>query len=142
MQNFKQESEYNMIDWWKKAFIENYSNFEGRARRSEYWYYVLTNLLIVISGYILIAIAAFLGGPIILTIALVLLVLWGAANIIPNLAVIVRRLHDTNKSGWWILIGLVPFGGIVLLVFYCIEGDRGRNDYGEDPKMHPDEYLN
>lgn len=141
MEQYKQESEYNMIDWWKKVFIDNYANFDGRARRSEYWYYILTNILITITGYILLAITAFIGGPTMITVGVILLVLWSVANIIPNLAVIVRRLHDTNKSGWWLLIGLVPFGGLVLLIFYCLEGDRGRNDYGEDPKMSPEEYY-
>ncbi|MFY0603725.1 MAG: DUF805 domain-containing protein [Flavobacteriaceae bacterium] len=131
-----------MIDWWKKAFIENYANFDGRARRSEYWYYVLTNLIIVISGYILLAILALAGGPILFTIGAVIFVLWAIANLIPNLAVIVRRLHDTNKSGWWILISFVPLGGLVLLVFYCLEGDRGKNEYGEDPKMNVSNTIN
>ncbi|MBL4605224.1 MAG: DUF805 domain-containing protein, partial [Flavobacteriaceae bacterium] len=99
----------------------------------EYWYYILANILIVISFYIIIFASAFFLGPMaILTI--ILIVLFGVANIIPNLAVIVRRLHDTNKSGWWVLLSLIPLGGLVLLIFYCIEGDHGDNQYGTDPK--------
>lgn len=56
------------------------------------------------------------------------------AIIVPSLAVSVRRLHDQDKSGWWLLINLIPFGGIVLLVFFCTDGTRGPNRFGPDPK--------
>ena len=65
----------------------------------------------------------------------VLLVLYGLLVFIPSLAVVIRRLHDQDKSGWFILLGLIPFvGGIVLLVFYCLDGTRGPNRFGPDPK--------
>ena len=54
--------------------------------------------------------------------------------IVPSVAVAIRRLHDTDKSGWWLLIGLIPFGGIVLLVFYILEGTNGPNNYGAGPE--------
>jgi uncharacterized membrane protein YhaH (DUF805 family) len=73
-------------------------------------------------------------------IGLILLGIFALAILIPSLAVQVRRLHDTDRSGWWILLGVVPIinyiGAIVLLVFYCLEGTRGPNRFGEDPKTH------
>jgi uncharacterized membrane protein YhaH (DUF805 family) len=141
MERIKSESEFGMIDWWKKVFLENYANFEGRARRSEYWYYTLCSFLIVIGLYVLTFVLALLAGPVgILTT--VLIVLFAIATIIPNIAVAVRRLHDTNKSGWWLLISFIPLGGLVLLVFYFTEGTTGDNDYGPDPKQVSDKDIN
>ena len=132
MEIVRNESNYGMFDWWKKVFIQNYANFEGRARRSEYWYYVLFNFIITISAYVLTIITIGLGGFILLP----LLWLYSIANIIPNLAVGVRRLHDTGKSGWFILLGLIPLAGpIILIVFFATEGDHGPNEYGADPKL-------
>ncbi|MEQ6125330.1 DUF805 domain-containing protein [Pseudotenacibaculum sp. MALMAid0570] len=139
MERVKTESEYNMIDWWKKAFLQNYANFEGRARRSEYWYFILFNFIISFTAWIASFILFFIGG----------FLLWffiGAfslAIIIPKLAVQVRRLHDTGKSGWWIFICLIPvIGAIALLVFNLTEGDRGANEYGPDPKQISDSTIN
>lgn len=134
MEIIKDESQYNMLDWWKKVFIENYANFEGRARRSEYWYYILMNLIITFSLTIVTFLLAFVIGIGAGILMYILLIGWGVANIVPSLAAQVRRLHDTNKSGLWVLLSLIPFGGLVLLAFYCIEGDYGKNQYGEDPK--------
>lgn len=134
MEIIKDESQYNMLDWWKKVFIENYANFEGRARRSEYWYYILMNLIITFSLTIVTFLLAFVIGIGAGILMYILLIGWGVANIVPSLAAQVRRLHDTNKSGLWVLLSLIPFGGLVLLAFYCIEGDYGINQYGEDPK--------
>ncbi|MCH9660824.1 MAG: DUF805 domain-containing protein [Bacteroidetes bacterium] len=130
-----------MVDWWKKVVFKNYANFEGRARRSEYWYYTLLNIIIVVPLAFLIG---FVGGGAgedspIFYIGLGLLLLIALALLIPSIAVAVRRLHDTNKSGWWYLLGVIPLvsyiGGIVLLVFYCSNGDSGTNQYGQDPKI-------
>ncbi|GAB5401344.1 MAG: DUF805 domain-containing protein [Aureisphaera sp.] len=140
----KQEADYNMLDWWKKVFIKNYANFEGRARRSEYWYYVLVNILIMIIPIVLMftGIGTYDGDSPLYYIGLALVVLFGLASFIPSIAVAVRRLHDTGKSGWWYLIGIIPvvsyIGGIVLFVFYCIDGDKGPNQYGPDPKGNND----
>ncbi len=135
METIKKESEYNIIDWFKKVVFENYANFEGRARRSEYWYYTLANVLILLSillvgtliigGLELEALSPLIGG---------LYILVTLALIIPSLAVAVRRLHDTGKSGWLLLIGLIPFGGIVLLVFYAQDSDINTNKWGPNPK--------
>lgn len=139
MQVIKNESEFSMIDWWKKAFLENYANFEGRARRSEYWYFVLFNFIITISAYIVSIILIFFGG----FLLWFFIPIFSLALIIPNLAVQVRRLHDTGKSGWSILFALIPLAGpIILLVFYCTEGDRGPNEYGPDPKMQVGSDIN
>lgn len=72
---------------------------------------------------------AILGG-----LVMILYVLFSLGIIIPMLAVSFRRLHDTDKSAWWLLIGFIPFGGLVLLVFFCLEGTQGDNNFGPDPK--------
>ncbi len=126
-----------MIEWYKKVVFENYANFKGRARRSEYWYFVLANALISI---VLIFLGGIIGGIFGdgvtgLIIGYSLFGLYTLATIIPYLAVIVRRLHDVNKSGWFYFISLIPaVGSIWLLVLFCTEGDRGTNQYGPDPK--------
>lgn len=142
----KQEADYNMFDWWKKVVVENYANFDGRARRSEYWYFTLVNLIAVFGYAMIMGVAASaLGGDSMFVILIIPLILGVFAILIPGIAVAVRRLHDTGKSGWWYLIGVIPvvsyIGGFVLLIFYCIEGDRGKNEHGPDPKnRHDDEW--
>lgn len=119
--------------FWKK-----YATFTGRARRSEYWFITLflflTNLaaaaidLVLMQGDVDRFIANGGGG--------IVGLIWILVTIVPALAVLVRRLHDTGKSGWWVLIGLVPFaGGIVLLVFTLQDSVAGANAYGESPKQ-------
>lgn len=131
MQVIKDESQYSMIDWWKKVLLDNYANFEGRARRAEFWNFVLFNFLLQLTVLILSIIFIFLGGFLLWG----LLGLYNLAIFIPNLAVIVRRLHDTGKSGWLYFIAFIPLGGILLIVFLALEGDRGANKYGPDPKQ-------
>ena len=121
-----------MIDWYLKAIRDNYSNFSGRARRSEYWYFLLCNLLI---GMLLGVLVALLG-----TIGMVLYVFYALAVLIPSLALISRRLHDVGKSGWFYFIVLIPIiGGIWLLVLFFTEGTKGENQYGNDPKSSGEE---
>ena len=116
---------------WYLAVLKNYAGFSGRARRTEYWMYGLINFIIAMVLYIL-AIAARS------SLVFVLILLYDLAVLLPSLAVYVRRLHDTDRSGWWILIGLIPFvGGIVLLVFALLPGNQGPNRYGDDPKGAP-----
>ncbi|UUC44284.1 DUF805 domain-containing protein [Flavobacterium cerinum] len=132
----KKEQDYNMFDWWKKVMIDNYANFSGRARRAEYWYFKLFNAFIVfglwmsfltlVIGYENRTAGVFILG---------FIFLYTLATILPSLAVMARRLHDVNKSGWTYLIAFVPFGIFVLLYYSVLDGDRRRNDYGEDPKM-------
>lgn len=105
--------------------LKNYAGFQGRARRAEYWYYTLTSAIISV---VLNIIGLAIGFSYLATI-------YSLAVLIPTLAVAVRRLHDTNRSGWWILIGIIPLvGWIVLIVFMATEGTRGDNKYGPDPK--------
>jgi uncharacterized membrane protein YhaH (DUF805 family) len=112
--------------------LRRYAEFSGRSRRKEYWmFFLLLMIAFVVVGIVegALGMAGTVGpyGP--LSILLIL------AVFIPSLAVGVRRLHDTGRSGWWLLIGLVPLlGGIVLLIFYVLEGTRGPNEYGPDPK--------
>ena len=95
-----------------RAF-SNYANFNGRASRSEYWWFVLFNFIL---GCI----------PVVNLIA-------GLALLIPSLALGARRLHDTGRSGWWLLLGLIPFGALVLIVFFCQESHPMVNEYGPVP---------
>ena len=112
--------------------LQNYAGFSGRAQRSEYWLFYLFCILAYIVGALLDLAMGTLDpltgfGAVsgIITLAL----------IIPSLAVSFRRLHDTDRSAWWLLIGLVPLiGGIVLLVFFCLDGTPGENRFGPNPK--------
>lgn len=114
------------------SVLKNYVTFTGRARRSEYWYFNLFNLIFLV-------LAAALDNILNLTISPlpygVFYCLYGLFIFLPSLSVQVRRLHDVNKSGWFILIGLIPLiGAIWLLILYCTEGTEGDNEYGPDPK--------
>lgn len=118
---------------WYLEVLKKYAVFSGRARRKEYWMFVLINILIsvVLTGIAVgIGIADDKGNNILSTI-------YSLAILIPSIAVGVRRLHDTDRSGWWLLIAFVPcIGGIVLLVFAIQEGTNGENEYGENPKAY------
>jgi uncharacterized membrane protein YhaH (DUF805 family) len=133
-----------MIEWYKKVVFENYANFKGRARRSEYWYFALANGIISI---LLILVGAIIGGVFgdALTGGIIGYVLFGIytlLTLVPSLGVVVRRLHDVGKSGWFYLIAFIPFiGGIWILILFCTEGNHGPNQYGSDPK-NPTEEIN
>ena len=119
------------MNWYLQA-LKNYANFSGRARRKEYWYFFLFNFIVaVVLGFIDGMVGTFspeagiglLGG------------IYSLAVLIPGVAVSVRRLHDTERSGWWLLIALVPLiGAIVLLVFMVQDSKTGSNKFGENPK--------
>jgi uncharacterized membrane protein YhaH (DUF805 family) len=100
--------------------LQNYANFNGRARRSEYWYFVLFNAIISFG-------IGFVGGLLGVTI---LSTVYSVAVIIPAIAVGVRRMHDVGKSGWFLLIPIYN------LVLACSDGDKGDNAYGPDPKAN------
>lgn len=103
--------------------FSKFATFSGRSSRSAYWWWILFYVLIFFAASILDAAAK--------TPAFAVLVWLGF--FIPNLAVLVRRLHDTDRSGWWVLIGLIPFiGAIVLIVFACIDSGPP-NKYGDGP---------
>lgn len=121
-----------MIDWYLKVVRDNYANFSGRARRSEYWYFVLCNMLITLFLFILMFVTSY---------ALYLLIIYSIGIIIPSIAVVVRRLHDIGKSGAYYFVSFIPvIGTIWLLVLLCTDGDNGSNQYGEDPKRPYNEF--
>jgi uncharacterized membrane protein YhaH (DUF805 family) len=113
--------------------LRKYADFGGRARRKEYWWYGLLTLLITVPaaiGDVMIlgidAVAAYGGGP--------LTGLLGLALFLPSLGVAIRRLHDLDRSGWWLLVALLPLVGALLLLFwYCSRGTIGPNRFGPDP---------
>ena len=111
-----------MIENWKLVVLQRYAKFDGRAGRAEFWWFALANFLIYIVLAILLNVAS---------IFWILYIGYALAVIVPSIAVAIRRLHDTNKSGWFLLIGLIPFVGVILLiVFYATEGTNGPNDHG------------
>ena len=132
----KHESNYNLFDWWKKVVFKNYANFSGRARRAEYWNFVLVNIIIYIPLYLFGMVGMFNRSASVLSlITLSMVGLFALAMFIPSLAVLVRRLHDTGKSGWYFLLYFIPIIGVILmLVWLFTDGDRFVNSYGEDPK--------
>ncbi len=123
-----------------KSVFSKYATFSGRASRSEYWFFALFNAVISIALILLgTVIGAAAGGSEGaangMLVGYILYAIYGLGVLIPSLAVTVRRLHDSNKSGWLILIGLIPFvGSIVLLVFMILQGTNGENQYGNIPE--------
>lgn len=120
------------VDAVKSVLVENYANFKGRARRSEYWYFVLFNVLLNI---------VMLGLFFIVPEIVFLSVLVGLALIIPGLAVVVRRFHDIGKSGWniaWVLLSVIPIANFVVailfLIWFCRDSQPGENKWGANPK--------
>lgn len=120
------------MDWYLLA-LNKYAQFSGRSRRKEYWMYSL------ISGMIWLVLYG--GGVVMLPhrgLAMLLLVLSGIyalGMLVPNLSSGVRRLHDTGRSGWWMVLGFVPLVGLVLLVLLALDSDPGPNQYGPNPKF-------
>ena len=125
---------------WMLMPLRRYADFSGRSRRKEYWMFVLFNLLISLAVWTLLALLYILGlsETAMMAVMMPVFILYGLiglAFVIPGLAVTVRRLHDVDRSGWTILLGLIPLvGAIILIVFYCSEGTAGLNRFGPDPK--------
>ncbi|SDX01268.1 DUF805 domain-containing protein [Marinobacter mobilis] len=111
---------------WYLEVMKKYAVFTGRAQRAEYWMFFLFNFIIAFAlGFI----EGLVGSPGILGL------LYSLAVLIPGIAVSVRRLHDTDRSGWWLLIGFIPLiGAIVLLVFLVQDSKPGENQFGANPK--------
>lgn len=121
-----------------KLFYKRYVDFQGRSARAEYWWVILYQIIIYL---ILVVLFAFMGGDLesgqasgganlILIIGLLFLLV----NFIPGIALIIRRFHDQDKSGWFYLLNFIPYvGGLVIFVFMCLEGTRGQNRFGMDP---------
>jgi uncharacterized membrane protein YhaH (DUF805 family) len=121
-----QEEFMPLVDYWKLVVIERYAQFDGRARRAEYWWFWLANLIVFAILLALAAASSFF---------YILYAIYALGVIIPNIAVGIRRLHDTDRSGWWLLLPLIPFVGfIILLVFLLQDGTRGLNQYGASDK--------
>ena len=117
---------------WSLSVLRQYAVFKGRARRKEYWFFILFNLI----ASLLLTVVDFMTGSLNAELGMGLLSgLYALAVLIPSLAVTVRRLHDTGRTGWWLLIGLIPLiGAIVLLVFMLLDSQPGENQYGANPK--------
>ncbi|MFQ1016734.1 DUF805 domain-containing protein [Gilliamella sp. BG7] len=114
------------MNWFIDCITKNYANFNGRARRKEYWMFALFNFILT---FIAAIIDKMIGSPLAITAILAL------ALLLPSLAVTVRRLHDTSKSGWWVLLQLIPYIGIIIIFVFCVlDSTPGRNQYGENPK--------
>ena len=112
---------------WYLQVLKKYAVFSGRAQRSEYWMFFLVNVII---SFVLIFIEGLVGSPGIVGMV------YSLAVLVPGIAVTIRRMHDTDRSGWWLLISLVPvIGAIVLLVFMVQDSNPGENQYGTNPKM-------
>jgi uncharacterized membrane protein YhaH (DUF805 family) len=116
---------------WYLAVLKNYVGFSGRARRTEYWMFALFN-------FIIFAVLAILAVVTRSPIFFILLFLYDLAVIVPSLAVTWRRIQDTGRHGLWILLGLIPLvGPIILLVFTILPGTPGPNEFGPEPAAIP-----
>jgi uncharacterized membrane protein YhaH (DUF805 family) len=112
------------MEWYLEAF-RKYADFGSRSRRKEYWFFVLFTFLISLGVGVVDAVAG-LG---------FLMIIYMLAVLIPGIAVTIRRLHDTGRSGWWILINFVPVIGFLVLLFFMVQdSEAGENQYGPDPK--------
>lgn len=125
--NHSAEANFGILDWFKKA-LRNYTNFSGRARRKEYWYFVLVQMGLIIVAMIL--------DDIIFNSETGLFYIVVALGLfLPGLAVTIRRLHDTSRSGWWFLLSILPLiGSIVLLVFLASDTKLETNQWGPPAK--------
>lgn len=105
--------------------LKNYANFSGRAQRIEYWMFMLVYTIFLV---ILTAIDLENETP---TLALV----FAFIMLIPNISVTARRLHDTGRTGWWQLIGIVPLIGFIVMIVFCVQDSHDENEYGSNPKL-------
>jgi len=111
------------MSWYLDVITKNYINFNGRARRTEFWMFSLVHLIIMFLTFFL--------GP-------VPFILYMLLTIMPTVGVGIRRLHDTGRSGWWILAANVPILFVLYYYYMILEGDQGANIYGDSPK---DSYM-
>ena len=113
--------------------FRRWNQTDGRASRSEYWWWTLFYVLVLFGAGVVLGILGYAGraaasvGVLVSAVAFLLL-------IVPSLTVGIRRLHDTDRSGWWLLLGLVPYiGGLILLIIFCLDGSPGPNRFGDRP---------
>ncbi len=114
---------------------QKYAEFSGRARRAEYWNFLLVQIGLSIIPYALGMIGAAMEFGFLSVVGFVIYGIIALALVVPGLGVSVRRLHDTGRSGWWLLISLVPVVGAIAMIYFLVsDGHRGQNQYGPDPK--------
>jgi uncharacterized membrane protein YhaH (DUF805 family) len=113
-----------VIENWKLVVLQRYALFEGRSNRAEFWWYALANFIV---GVVLLLLSAAS------TFFLVIYVIWAIALLVPSIAVGFRRLQDAGYSAWLLLLGLVPFGGIALIILWAMPGTVGPNKHGDAP---------
>lgn len=131
------------MEIYLRVLKENYVNFNGRARRKEFWMFQLFLIIITgictvldnVLGTVLTVDASPVGLGLIVLPYGWLYFLCGIFHFLPSLSVLVRRLHDVGKSGWWYFIGLIPIVNFWLLYLLCKDGDNGENSYGNNPKV-------
>ena len=124
------------MQWYLRVMRDNYANFNGRARRKEYWMFTLFFMLfLLVPSFVFgLLIGMFASETVLISGGIILAALY-FIHLVPALAVTVRRLHDTGKSGWLYLLALIPYiGSLIIFIFTVIKGDRGDNKYGPDPK--------
>lgn len=134
---------FNLISAYKSMF-KKYAQFSGRSRRSEYWYAMFMNTIIIFVFELIMLVPITKGiinnnlstGETIFTMAgWLIFFLYYLAILIPSLSMTVRRLHDIGKSAWWLLIGFIPYiGSIILFIFSVLDSQPGANKYGPNPK--------
>lgn len=115
---------------WYISVLKQYAVFSGRARRTEYWMFVLCNVIVML---LLGMVDKLIGGDNELISSI-----YSLAVLLPSLAVAARRLHDTDRSAWWLLLGLIPIIGTLVLIYFMVcNGQQGPNRFGDDPKASP-----
>lgn len=128
---------------WMFLPLKRYADFQGRSRRMEYWMFQLLLVVVNLVFWVMMAVGIIIsisngqmddnGPSALFWLGLALYVLFSLAILVPLLAAQVRRFHDQNLSGWFVLLSFVPAGGFVILVFMCLPGTVGPNQYGADP---------
>jgi uncharacterized membrane protein YhaH (DUF805 family) len=126
------------VNWYLEV-LRNYIGFHGRARRAEYWMFIIVNIIFT---YVLGTIDRIIGWKLVGDSG-VLASLYGVLIFLPWWAVQFRRLHDTDRSAWWLLLILIPFiGWLIIILFNCQRGTQGENRYGPDPLEEPAPHRN
>lgn len=115
-----------------KSAFSNYAVFKGRASRPAFWYFYLFTAIV---AFVLIGLQAAMASSNFAPVIAIVIPIWSLAVLLPTIGLVIRRLHDTDRSGWWILVGFVPLVGfLILIVFLAMPGTPGDNKYGS-PQM-------
>lgn len=142
--NYVNVEKFTLISAYKSMF-KKYAQFNGRSRRSEYWLAGLVNCIIIIALYLIILIPLTIGTAnhseptdlhfVLTGLGGLLFFAYFIAVFVPSLALSVRRLHDTGRSGWFLLLNLIPYvGGLIIFIFNVLDSQPGENQYGPNPK--------